>query len=367
MPIFRYKRGNPALCRYIRSNDIKIFKLPLVIQHLINMPFAFIRIISLWIKEFTYFSNVTTRICDKLISISDFTVGRESLYGNVEECGDFVSAKINWKSEFSANEKRHLLFYKSRGWLESRLPDLANRKYVCLHVRTGEFHQDYDSGAHRNCTFNNYVRMINHLVCSGYVVVRIGSHRKEWVEIPGVINLDNSARDGGILDIVVIEHCDFYIGGQSGPADVALMFGKRIYAVNVISLSHCAWNRKYSRFLPKRVKLNGQFISVARQIYECIFEIRGGAYTHPGVEFVENNEETLLLGLVEFLEELELNDEQVSLNDLLLYTFRGYIMRNKFWVDGRKDLLQKMRWMSKLHGVEGGICLAALNDSWTNS
>jgi putative glycosyltransferase (TIGR04372 family) len=352
---FYYRKGNTALCRYIKSKDIEIWVLPLICNFLIHVPFAVMRIIGILIRK------IYPKMGNRLVDASDFTIGRERLYGDIENIENFVDKKIDWKNDFLLNQKSPIASYSSRRWLENKIPELKNSKYICLHVRSGKFHKDDEYGRPRNSDFRNYIKSIEFLVENGYKVVRIGSERSEWVEIVGCINLDASGIEGELLDIAVIEHCDMYIGGYSGPMDIALLFGKKIYAVDIISLSHCAWNLKHSRFLPKKVKINNKIIDCKEQIKRNIFEIDGTGHMNQEVEFIGNNEWEIFYGLVEFLAEEGLTDDQEAFNGYLYDSFLVYCKENRVWENEVDDTLQKMRWITKMQNVEGGICLVALS------
>ena len=349
---FRFRMANNALCKKVKSKEIRIIVIPVIFLYIIHLPHAIIRTTGLIISKF-----INKKIGHLLISLSDHSIGRRYLYGDLGQQQNYLDKTIDWPSEISNSNNKPILNYTTRGWLENKIPELAGRKYVCLHVRTGQFHKDDYYGAPRNFTFRNMIKSINYLAGRGYLVVRVGAEENEWIKIEGCINLDTKIKDGDLLDIGVIEHCDYYIGGYSGPMDVALLFNKKILGINLISLGHCCWYTEGSRFVSKKIVKDGRILSIEEQIKEHHFEITGTGRMNSKSIFIENSEDEILAGVTELINESNLTNEQLRINDLIKKEFVNYINGEQIWAKKEDDTLQKMRWRSKLEGVNGGVVL----------
>ena len=348
----KLRKSNNALCKNVKSKEIKIVVIPELALYIIHIPNAILRIVGFIVNKY-----LNRKLGRYLIGLSDNTIGRECLFGNYKMHKEYLDRSIDWPLEFERNFDKSILSYASREWLEQKIPILTGRNYVCLHVRTAEFHGDGNYGARRNFNFENLRKSIDYLNSVGYLVVRIGAQEKEWINVEGCINLDGAAKDGELLDIGVIEHCSSYIGGYSGPMDVALLFGKKILGINLISLSHCCWYSKNSRFIAKKVFKNGAILSLEDQIKKNIFEITGTGWLDEDALFIENTEDEILNGVQCLINERDLSDKQIQLNQLLKHELIKYMQSMQLWPNQKDDTIQKMRWRTKVEGVKGGAVM----------
>jgi putative glycosyltransferase (TIGR04372 family) len=162
----------------------------------------------------------------------------------------------------------------------------------------------------------------------------------------------------------LIEHCDVYIGSMTGPMDVALLFEKRIFTVNLASLFHCSWYRQGSLFIPKKAKLNGRSLSLKEQIDLHLFDAMGTGHTEPGVEYVENSAEEIFAALREFLQMPGLTSDQRAFNAYLKRAIIEYSEGGQLWKTPYEDTMQKIRWLARQHTVNGSVAQCWLEKNW---
>lgn len=109
--------------------------------------------------------------------------------------------------------------------------------WVCLHVREPGFYGDTANSTYRNADIQDYADAIVTITSLGGWVFRLGDRTMQAV-IPGerVVDLAhhtdfNTPR----INMFLIEHCRAYIGMQSGPLEVALLFDKPRLILNMYS------------------------------------------------------------------------------------------------------------------------------------
>lgn len=296
-----------------------------------------------------------------LVRWSEMEIGRSGLWGPAEP--PFLGARqcIDWGNE---HRERLGLRFGPRSRLECDFPELAGKPYVCLHVRTGGFFNDHNYSAPRNASIENYLPAIDELVARGYAVVRIGDPAMPSLQRNGVLDYAHHARRSQANDILLVEHCDAYIGSLTGPIDLACLFEKRIFTVNALSLSHCTWYRQGSLFIPKRAKLDGRTLTLKEQIDLHLFEIMGTGRMDPQVEYVENSAEEILAALCEFLQAPALTISQQSFNVYLKQALTEYFETTPLWDTPHADTEQKVRWLARQHTVDGGIAQCWLAANW---
>lgn len=318
------------------------------------------RVVGIGLRRFGTALGLSPRN-NVFVTFSDACFGQVGLWGEVVTPFDVNGGKIDWSQEFA---HRLDIRFRPRSELNADFPMLAGKRYVCLHVRTGGFGNDHDFSAPRNANVENYVPAIKEFINNGFVVVRIGDPSMPPLRMDQVLDYAHSPLKSEKNDILLIEHCDAYIGSLTGPMDVAGLFEKRILAVNCISLSHCFWYRKGSLLLPKQVVMAGKRLSLKEQIDLHLFEIYGSGRTVEGVEFVENTPDEILEAVKEFVRQPELSSEQVVFNHYLSEKLSDYFNTTVVWDPPEKDAARKNRWFGRLVAAKGSVCDQYLRQNW---
>jgi putative glycosyltransferase (TIGR04372 family) len=332
-----------------------------LLSYVMTLIWCFARVLGLcWLKISILFKRPNQN--NLLLKISEMEIGRDSLWGEVNIPYRRLASNINWDCEWSNLLN---LKFRSRELLDSIYPELANRQYVCLHVRTSDYFNDEAYSAPRNADINNYLLAIDWLVAQGICVVRLGGPEMPQLKRKGLLDYAHSSKRSEVMDVHMVEHCMAYIGSQTGPIDLAALFEKRILTLNTLSLSHCFWYRKGSLFLPKHVMLEGRRLSMKERLERQLFEISGTGHQDVLVHYQENTDEEILLAVQEFIAFPELSAMQEDFNQQLERQMHNFCEMTLIWSDAHSDASQKLRWMSRFHGVKGSIAKTYLyQDNW---
>ena len=283
----------------------------------------------------------------------DFLVNRNSIW----------KKRMSWEKEF---ENKLNVAYGLRKFLYADFPILEGNRYVCLHVRSGGFLDDFEARRFRNANIENYIPAMKKLIDLGYLIVRLGDPSMPKIKMEGVIDYANHPKKSEKNDILLIEHCDFYMGSQSGPIDVAGLFEKKILTLNCTSLSHCFWYRKGSLFIPRKSMIDGEILSLEEQIMYNLFEADGSGLMNKEVSYIENSSEEILEAVNEFINFTELDSFQKYFNNVLEEQLLEYF-QNKFYfsLNPTKDNVEKNRWISRIKNPKGSICKKYLEQNWS--
>jgi putative glycosyltransferase (TIGR04372 family) len=296
-----------------------------------------------------------------LVRWSEVEIGRDTLWGVVSPPYSEANQTIDWGKE---HDQKLAIRFDSRLRLEKCFPELRGKPYICLHVRTGGFLNDHKYSAPRNSSIENYLPAIDELVTRGYFVVRLGDSAMPPLQRNGVLDYAHHRQRSQFHDILLVEHCEAYVGSLTGPIDLACLFEKRILTLNTLSIAHCTWYRAGSLFIPKKAKLNGKTLSLKQQIDLNLYEIMGNGHMNSEVEWIENSADEILAALREFLQNPALTAEQTSFNAYLRQALNHYCEETSIWETPKADCEQKMRWMARHHKTAGGIARCWLTTNW---
>ena len=146
--------------------------------------------------------------------------------------------------------------------LEKHKPDLLGEKFVCLHVREGGFKNDQNRRPYRNADINNYNDAIKYLIKKGIYVVRLGdiTMKKNDLQDPMYWEYCHSKIKSDLMDLYLIKNCEFYIGMQSGPQDVAMLFDKPTLTLNCYEWFYNYPLKYFDRSLIQNIKNKTEII-----------------------------------------------------------------------------------------------------------
>lgn len=296
-----------------------------------------------------------------LVAFSEMEIGREELWGEIVAPYQANSQAVCWGKEFV---RRLNVSYRPRAELDANFPILKGRRYICLHVRTGGFFCDHDYSSPRNADISNYLPAIEWLIAQSYIVVRLGDPAMPPLDVPGVLDYAHCSLRSEANDVHLVEHCEYYLGSQTGPIDLAALFEKRILTINGLSLSHCFWYRHGSLLLPKHALLEGRRLSLKEQIDLRLFEVTGTGHLDSRIQYEENTAEEILASVKDFLSLAELTPEQKMFNLYLSNNIETYFEETQVWSDHMADASQKIRWISRLKAADGSVAPSYLESNW---
>lgn len=329
-------------------------------NYLLTIVLSMIRVIGIGTRKlFTILGTGWTQ--NWLVSLSEFCIGRDELWGRATIPFSLHSRVMNYET---ATDERLNVSFKERKVLDATFPFLQGKKYACLHVRSGGFFDDHEYSAPRNSDISSYVPAINYLVNEGFIVVRVGDPSMPHLDIAGVFDYAHSDARSELNDVMLIEHCEFYIGSLAGPIDLACLFEKRILTVNCLSLSHCTWYQAGSLFIPKKPVLDGRVLALREQIDHQLFEVTGTGRMNPRVTYLENTAAEILDATEEFLVSNELLQDQVEFNQYLYQSLLKYFQSTPVWENQKDDAYSKARWISRFNKVKGSVSARYLARNW---
>jgi putative glycosyltransferase (TIGR04372 family) len=370
--IIKRKFDGFSLFKYRRSNkEVLNIKHELVLNNILIESISYL--ISFLLLFFNFLYNLLSYIkiprkINFFYNIAVFTSGTKFLYGKIKGKYHKNKMSINWSDEY---ENKLNVSYRSRNTLESEFPELKDKKYVCLHVRTSGFGANFvgykkekDDKDVRNIEISSYKLAIKELTSSGFIVVRIGDPSMEQIEMDNVIDYANDARWSEKNDIILVEHCDYYIGSPSGPADLACLFEKKILIVNHTNLSVNLTYRSGSLFLPKKVLVDNSQLELKDSIERYIFGGGGGIignFDEEKIDFLDNTPLEIHEAVKEFINFDFLTKEQLSYNSFFKDKFEECI--DLIETDDQNVEIDKGRWHARLLGNKGSISQSFLSSS----
>jgi putative glycosyltransferase (TIGR04372 family) len=252
--------------------------------------------------------------------------------------------------------------------------------FICLHIREGGFHKDWESSKYRNADIFNYTKAIEYVTGKGGWVVRLGdTSMKKLPKINRVIDYPFTPFKSALMDVYLISECRFYSGTTSGIFDMAILFQKPMVLANIYTWIDSSPPRRGDLGILKHFysKSKGRYLSV-QEILEIPPEKQGYSEFNKDEELQmhENSPEEIYDLFVEFYENFEHRQEE-DLSELQKEYARS------FYEQGRKALLeckivtgndtaegimfQKYRFAAKVCGFNGTLGRGFLEKNWEKS
>lgn len=148
-----------------------------------------------------------------------------------------VVTKLNWTEQYARYQPPRLAEAKRRSAERVRLEMGVSLTdwFVALHVREwgGSTSINY-----RNSSIHNYLDAIRFITQAGGWVIRLGDASMTPLPVmERVVDYAHSRWKSELMDLYLISECRFYLGTNSGPIDVALLFGRPLLSVNCTDLA----------------------------------------------------------------------------------------------------------------------------------
>lgn len=243
-----------------------------------------------------------------------------------------IRSKIEFKDiKEQKFEKLMINIEKNKdNYCSSQLKNLGlneNDKFICLHLRDGEYKNDFNRRPVRNVDISNYYKAIEYLLSKNYFIIRIGRTQKERIKIINkkIIDYPFSDIKSEFMDLYLIKNCHFFIGNLSGPLEAAYMFDKPCLALDVNMIFEAFPRHKYSRSVFRKVylKKNHKELSI-KEFINLELKIHHWKFLDNSIEYQCLNEDEVLNEVISYtklIEEknFELNSSQKNFNNYLLF------------------------------------------------
>ena len=233
-------------------------------------------------------------------------------------------------------------------------PDAA---LVALHIREAGYRPAYTGHVerpidqHRTARVETYSRAVSALVDAGMTVVRIGDPTMTPFSAPGVVDLATSSdQDAALLQLWSVSRSRFLFAGESGPSELALLFGVPLLQANVVNFDSNYPVRPLDRYTIKRARRPGE-----EHCYTLEEMIRpsflGGKDEVDTRAYLDNTADELLAAALEMLDVLRApqqpTPEQLAFRDLMTRLVTG---------DGSVEAFMRKLGAVPASAGEGVIC-----------
>lgn len=242
---------------------------------------------------------------------------------------DWQSAQdLDWPDQFDEKDCKlrlpaQLEYRCSQAALKLGLP--PNAWYVCLHVREGGYSKDETN--FRNSDIENYIESIKYITSQGGWVIRVGDASMQRLpSMEQVIDYANYPEKNALLDIYLVEKCDFFIGTSSGMIHVAELFNKPMLFTNAVSYLNDLPQKIGDLIIFKHVKskLMNRNLSLREWLDSCN-KIEPATWSSGDWEYIQNTSAEILVATKQFL-----GDRTGSANSELQGEFKDlHILRMK--------------------------------------
>lgn len=285
---------------------------------------------------------------------------------------DWQSAEeLNWSQQF--NDKNFRLTLPAELELQCteealRLGLPAAAWYVCIHVREGGYSKDETN--FRNSDIKNYIESIKYITSQGGWVIRMGdSSMQKLPSIEQVIDYANHPAKNALLDIYLIEGCDFFIGTSSGMIHVAELFNKPMLFTNAVSYLNDLPQKPEDLIIFKHVKSKSMNRELSlREWLDSCDKIQTSTWSSTDWEYTENTSMEILTATRQFLNyrpQDEVSKLQMDFKDLHILKMKSLSKSFKFSLESdAKNANEWYRFAARYLSWKGSIASEFLADCW---
>jgi putative glycosyltransferase (TIGR04372 family) len=228
-----------------------------------------------------------------------------------------AAARIQQEWEQQNQSPLFIVSEIEKRWLSSYLVSLdvpQDAWFVCLHVREGGFHQQWNAlyPTMRDAVVDDYLDAIAQIVKAGGWVIRMGdASMKPLPPMQNVVDYAHSHLKTSSADILLAASCRFFLGTNSGFATISAIYNVPCALSNWVPIGWPLWPTQ-DLMIPKlfREKDSGRFLTL-----EQIFE-RGLAFIQnwndlpADIELVANTSEEISQLTVEMLSRCKTGNPQ---------------------------------------------------------
>lgn len=219
----------------------------------------------------------------------------------------------------------------------------ANEKFITIHYRTDDYYHEKhkNNPKARSVDPVKYKLAVLSLIEKGYGVIRLGekgSKHENWSD--RYIDYPNSPWKSAIMDLNLISKSHFFIGNNSGPTFVALIYGVPTLLSNYSPLFQRPTHPR-SLLMPKtyRYKNTGLKLNL-KEISESSFATADSksVFESKGVEVVDNSPEEILASVQELQDRLNTSDFKMEGDEELQEQYQQFLKSKEAYLGGTISL-----------------------------
>jgi putative glycosyltransferase (TIGR04372 family) len=182
------------------------------------------------------------------------------------------------------------------------------KRVVALHSRDSKYdsitgNSNYLNQNYRNSELQSFKAIMEYLNTRGYVLIRLGQYEisegmneNKYLELIGVNKFE---RD--LLNLYISSECAAFLGSASGASDLATIWNKPVFRINVLPYSFLRPHSEKGMAIPKLLKKNGVILSAHQIFQEDYHWLRDdAAYKSNNIQIENNDPQDCLLDFVEF-------------------------------------------------------------------
>jgi len=208
-----------------------------------------------------------------------------------------------------SEEISHPLFQLDENYIFESLKILNNlglssdKKFIGLHIRNigGKYFL-------RNQSVDTYLPAIKYVISQGFQVIRIGNPSDDVIPpLNGFIDLTKNQKILNKLDAYILANCEFFIGTNSGPANIPQIFGVPTLFTNMTSLGKNIFTSSPgSKYIPKTfINSKNKKLSLSQILSNPVTgysELNFHNMKKFGFKYQNNSSDDILLGVIEMLD-----------------------------------------------------------------
>lgn len=364
--------SNPYLYQIQHS---KIIILPKPITFLIStlvtlfllIPYIYInlrKVLAKFLKlEEAFYNDI------HLSHIATLHLGKKYLWRAKEKKEFSISDWYKLEKRFIPPSLPDDLVKKSKDTMISLFPNIANRKWVALHVLDNTKEDNL-----RGADIKNYYPSIRFLIAQGYNVLRLGHNMPKCENIEGLFDLVDKKYEK-YLDLYIFMKADFHIVVNSGPSYAANLFKKDVLMTNTTEWSTSVPRKKNNFFIPKKFffRMNNQVISLFELLDKNYsFQVHSNKNSNSLIYMKENTEEEILLALKDFLsvQENSCSSLQLEFNEKRKIWLEVFKSKDDIKIlDSHQSKIQLERQKKRIiamSSVSGTVAESFLQNNWKN-
>ncbi len=178
-------------------------------------------------------------------------------------------------------------------------------KWICIHNRDDEYLNkvypdvNWDYHNYRNFPIEDLKMASEYFTEKGYYVIRVGNHAKEKINTknPKIIDYSFSKYCSDFSDVFLLANCAFYFGSPSGIVNLALLFRRPLFVVNMVPMEAIfSYEREFPCIFMKMMDVkNNQILSVRDMVkIDLLHTFRTSEFIAKGIKPVNNTPKEIL-------------------------------------------------------------------------